>query len=210
MNKCKYNLKISMKKRKHIQEILSEEGVIRAKELVRHDISPEYLNHLADEGMVERLARGVYASPDYEATEHFDLVIVQKRVPQGVFCLLTALSFHDLTTQIPSDVYLAVERGQHKPQLEWPPLNVFHISESQFDAGIEEYQLESGPTLRVYSPARTVADCFKFRNRIGLDVAIEALHDCWDQQQATVDEIMKYAEVCRVKNVIRPYLQAIV
>ena len=199
-----------MNKRKQIQDILATEGVLRAKALADHDISPEYLNQLADEGVIERLARGVYASPDYEATEYFDLVIVQKRVPHGVFCLLTALQFHDLTTQLPSDVYIAIKRGRRTPELEWPPLNVFHISESQFDAGVEEHELEPGPTLRVYSPARTVADCFKFRNRIGLDVAIEALHDCWKQKKATVDEVMKYAEVCRVKNVIRPYLQAIV
>lgn len=199
-----------MNKRQHIQEILAEEGILRAKELAEYDIAPEYLNQLADEGVIERVARGVYASTDYEATEHFDLVIVQKRVPHGVFCLLTALQFHELTTQLPSDVYVAIERGRRKPKLDWPPLNVFHISESQFDAGIEEHELEDGPSLRVYSPARTVADCFKFRNRIGLDVAIEALHDCWNQEKATVDEIMKYAEVCRVKSIVRPYLQAIV
>lgn len=199
-----------MNKRQQIQKILSDKGVLRARELAEHGISTAYLNQLADEGVIERLARGIYASADYEATEHFDLVIVQKRVPDGVFCLLTALQFHDLTTQLPSDVYLAIERGQRAPELEWPPINVFHISESQFDAGIEEHELQSGPTLRVYSPARTVADCFKFRNRIGLDVAIEALHDCWNQKKATVDGIMKYAEVCRVKNVLRPYLQAIV
>lgn len=199
-----------MTKRQQIQDLLSREGVLRAHDLVEYGIAPEYLSMLADEGVVERLARGVYASPDYEATEHFDLVIVQKRVPHGVFCLLTALQFHGLTTQIPSDVYLAIERGHRRPVLEWPSLEVFRISESQFDAGIEEHELESGPTLRVYSPARTIADCFKFRNQVGLDIAIEALHDGWNQKKVTVDDLMKFAEICRVKNVIRPYLQAIV
>ncbi len=199
-----------MTKRQQIQDLLSREGVLRAHDLVEYGIAPEYLSMLADEGVVERLARGVYASPDYEATEYFDLVIVQKRVPHGVFCLLTALQFHGLTTQIPGNVYLAIERGHRSPAIEWPPLEVFRISESQFDAGIEEHELESGPTLRVYSPARTIADCFKFRNQVGLDIAIEALHDGWNQKKVTVDDLMKFAEICRVKNVIRPYLQAIV
>lgn len=198
-----------MTKREHIQNILSKEGVLRARELVEHGIAPEYLNQLVDEGVVERIARGIYATPGYEASEHFDLVIVQKRVPEGVFCLLTALQFHGLTTQLPSDIYIAIERGQRSPELEWPPLNVFHITTSQFSAGMEEHEVSPGQALRVYSPARTVADCFKFRNRIGLDVAIEALQDCWRQNKATVDELMNYAEICRVKNVMRPYLQAI-
>jgi predicted transcriptional regulator of viral defense system len=196
-----------MNKRQHIQENLAEEGVLRARDLAEHGISPEYLNQLANEGGIERLARGVYANPDYEATEHFDQVIVQKRVPNGVFCLLSALQFHDLTTQIPWEVYLAIERGQHAPKIDWPPLNVFHISESQFEAGIEEHEIESGPKLRVYSPARTVADCFKFRNQVGLDVAIEALREGWRYKRLTMDEVYSYAKVCRVQRVMRPYLE---
>lgn len=199
-----------MNKRDEILKILSEHEVIRARDLADHGIAPEYLNSLEEEGVVERLARGVYASKTFTANEHFDLVIVQKRVPCGVFCLLTALSFHGLTTQIPGEVQVAVRRGKHTPSLDWPPLSVFRISESQFDAGIERHELESGPTLRVYSPARTVADCFKFRNQVGLDVAMEALRDYLAKSEASVDEIMKYAEICRVKNVIRPYLEAIV
>ncbi len=196
-----------MSKRNQILDILSEEGIVRPRDLAAHGISPEYLNQLADEGVIERLARGVYANPDYEATEHFDLVIVQKRVPNGVFCLLSALQFHDLTTQLPWEVYLAIERGQHTPKLDWPPINVFHISDSQFEAGIEEHEIESGPTLRVYSPARTVADCFKFRNQVGLDVAIEALREGWRYKRFTMNEVYGYAKICRVQRVMRPYLE---
>jgi len=116
--------------------------------------------------------------------------------------------FHDLTTQLPSEVYISIRRGQRRPELEWPPVIDFSISPKQFYAGIEEHKLKAGPTLRVYSPARTVADCFKFRNQIGLDVAIEALRDTRNQGKATVDELLKYAEICRVKNVLRPYLEA--
>lgn len=199
-----------MTKRQQIQDLLAREGVIRAHNVVEYGIAPEYLSILADEGVVERLARGVYACPDYEATEYLDLVIVQKRVPHGVFCLLTALQFHGLTTQIPGNVSIAIERGHRTPVLDWPPLEVFRISESQFGAGIEEHELKSGPTLRVYSAARTIADCFKFRNRLGLDIAIEALHDGLKQKKVTIHDLIKHAEICRVKNVIRPYLEAIV
>lgn len=102
---------------------------------------------------------------------------------------------------------MAVERGRRKPELDWPPLNVFHTSESQFDAGIEEHEFESGPTLRVYSPARTVADCFKFRNRIGLDVAMEALREGWRYKRFTMDEVYQHAGTCRVQKVMLPYLE---
>lgn len=197
-----------MSKREEIQDILTQRGVLRAQELAEYGISPEYLNQLADEGLVERLARGVYASLDYATTEYLDLVIVQKRVPDAVFCLLTALQFHNLTTQLPSEVYISLKRSQRRPELEWPPVIDFKISSKQFYAGIQEHQLKSGPTLRVYSPARTVVDCFKFRNQIGLDVAIEALRDTSFQRKATVDEILEFAEICRVKNVLRPYLEA--
>lgn len=198
-----------MTKREKILEVLSEQGVLRARDLADYGIAPEYLNALEEEGVIQRLARGVYASAEFAATEHFDLVIVQQRVPHGVFCVLTALVFHDMTTQIPSQIHLAVERGKRSPELDWPPINVFHVSPSQFEPGIEEHQLDAGPTLRVYSPARTVADCFKFRNRIGLDVAIEALRAYWERKDRSVNEIMKYAKVCRVKNVIRPYVEAL-
>lgn len=196
-----------MNKRDHILALLEERGVIKARELEEFDITSAYLNSLAEDGVVQRLERGVYAHPDFEITEHFELIVVQKRVPHGVFCLLTALQFHEMTTQLASEVHLAIERGRRDPKLDWPPLNVFHISESQFSAGIEEHELEEGPTLRVYSPARTVADCFKFRNRTGLDVALEALRDYWERDGSSVDELMKYAEICRVRNVIRPYLE---
>lgn len=198
-----------MNKRQHILAILEEEGVLRARELAEHDISPEYLNVLAAAGVIQHISRGVYAHPELEITEHFELMIVQKRVPHGVFCLLTALQFHGMTTQIPRQVNLAIERGKRAPQLDWPPLDVFHISESQFDQGIEEHELDSGPTLRVYSPARTVADCFKFRNRIGIDVAIEALRDYRREELGTIQDLLECAAVCRVKRVIRPYLEAI-
>ena len=198
-----------MTKRQHILALLDEKGVLRARELAMHDISPEYLNILADEGAIQRISRGVYAHPEFEITEHFELIIVQKRVPRGVFCLLTALQFHGMTTQIPRQVNLAIERGRGEPQLDWPPLDVFHISESQFETGIKEEELDAGPSLRVYSPARTVADCFKFRNRIGIDVAIEALRDYRREELGTIDELLTCAAVCRVKTVIRPYLEAI-
>jgi len=197
-----------MSKRDKARQLLSDHGMLRAREFEEHGISHSYIAKLADDGDLQRLARGVYATADHKATEHHDLAIIQKRIPHAVFCLRTALRFHELTTALPNRVHIAVERTKGEPTLEWPPLEVFHISESQFVAGIETHKLREGPTIRMYSPARTVADCFKFRNRLGLDLALEALEDCLSQDRCTVDELLEFADVCRVKNVIRPYIEA--
>jgi predicted transcriptional regulator of viral defense system len=199
-----------MSKRQRTRQLLEEHGLLRAEELEEHGISPSYVAKLAERGAIQRLTRGVYASPEHTPTEHHDLAIVQKRVPHAVFCLRTALQFHNLTTQSPGAVEIAIRRGKDPPSFDWPPLEVHHISDSQFDAGIETHDLREGPTIRVYSPARTVADCFKFRNRIGKDVALEALEDCLKQDMCTVDELTHFADICRVKTVIRPYLEALV
>lgn len=198
-----------MSKEEQVKDFLRKYGLARPEDLQEHGISPSYLAKLAERGVLKRIVRGVYADPDHVPTEHHDLAIVQMRVPHAVFCLRTALRFHELTTQSPSSVEIAIPRGRRKPSLEWPPIDVIRVSESQFDAGIETHELREGPTIRVYSPARTVADCFKFRSRLGLDVALETLEACLDDDLCTVEDLTHFAEICRVKNVIRPYLQAL-
>lgn len=197
----------AVNKQQKVQELLRERGLVRADEFEDHGISQSYPAKLAERDVIQKVARGLYAAAAHEPTEHHGLAIVQKRVPHSVFCLRTALEFHGLTTQSPSAVHIAIQRGKSDPNLDWPPLEVYHISESQFDAGIETHELREGPEIRVYSPARTVADCFKFRNRIGKDVALEALEDCLDQDRCTVDDLMHYADICRVTTVVRPYLE---
>lgn len=183
-------------------------GVVRASELTRRGIHPMTLRRLVERGVVERDGRGLYRLAGAEVSENFSLIQAAKRVPKGVICLLSALRFHGLTAQKPFEVWMAIERGTRRPAAGVPPLRVHSFSGEAFTAGVDEHKID-GVTLWVYNPAKTVADCFKFRYKIGVDVAIEALRDALRQHKATVDEIWHYAEICRVARVIYPYLEAL-
>ena len=159
-------------------------------------------------GRLLRLGRGLYAAPGYEPGEHQSLVAVAKRAPKVVFCLLTALRFHDLTMQAPHEVWIAIGNKAHPPRLDYPPLRVVRYSAESLSAGVEQHTVES-TVIRVTSVAKTVADCFKFRNRIGLEAALEALREARRSKKASPDELWRYARVNRVANVIRPYLEAV-
>ena len=174
-------------------------------------IHPQTLKRLVESGQLERVARGRYRlpDPDYELTEHHGLVLAAAAAPSGVICLLSALQFHLIGTQLPRQVWMALDRGVRKPAIEYPPLRVVRFSGEALAAGVEEHTLE-GQTVRVYSVAKTLADCFKYRNKIGLDVALEALNDAWRDRRFQISEIEHYARICRVRNVMRPYLEAIV
>ena len=184
-------------------------GVLRARDLAAHRIPREYLIRLVKQGALQRHGRGLYVLPSVNITEHHSLVQVAARYPDGVVCLLSALSFHGLTTQSPSMVWIALPKNSRTPKLDYPPLKVCRYSEEAFSAGVTSHRIE-GRIVKVYSAAKTVADCFKFRNKIGLDIAIEALRDAWRQRKATMDQIEKYAAICRVSRVMRPYLEALV
>lgn len=189
-------------------ELMKEAGVIRARDLSAHGIHPMTLKRLLERGVVERDGRGLYRLAGTEVSENYSLLQAARRVPSGVMCLLSALRFHHLTTQKPFEVWMAIERKTRRPSVDAPPLRIHYFSGEAFTAGVEEHQVE-GVTLRVYNPAKTVADCFKFRNKIGIDVAIEALRDTVRQRRATVDEIWHYAKICRVARVIYPYLETL-
>ncbi len=188
-------------------------GMLRVRDLASHALHPENLRRLCERGLLIRTGRGLYIPADTAATEHHTLVAVAKRLPGGVVCLLSALQFHGLTTQLPFEVWLAVngavDRRTRRPKTAPLPLRLVRFSGPAFTYGIEEHKVES-VRVKVYSPAKTVADCFKFRNKIGLDVALEALRDCWKQRRATMDELDQAARVCRVANVMRPYLESVV
>ena len=188
-------------------EYIRRKGIVRAKELNRLGIPTIYLTRLVQEGRIERVNRGLYRFPDAEITEHFTLVQAVKKIPNGVICLLSALSFHEFTTQLPHQIWIAVERGKWEAGLRDLPIRIFEFSGKAFNEGIEKHRIEGG-TAKVYCPEKTVADCFKYRNKIGLDVAMEALRECRRERRCTNDDLWHYAKICRVANVMRPYLEA--
>src|SRR3990172_10623415 len=184
-------------------------GVVRPLDLEARGVSRSRLYRLVREELVERHGRGIYVAAGHPMTEKHTLAQVAKRVPKAVMCLLTALLFHDITTQNPSEVWIALPEKARKPRLDYPRLRVMRFSGAALSEGIETHKTE-GVDVRVYSVAKTVADCFKYRNKIGLDVALEALRDGWHARRFTMDEIDHFARVCRVERVMRPYLEALV
>lgn len=194
--------------RERLLRLTRKLGVVRPRDLEAIGVAREYLRRLRDEGVLEQSGRGLYVLADSQPTEHQTLVDVCKRVPQGVVCLLSALQFHQLTTQLSREVWIAIGTRAWSPQLDYPPLRVVRYSEATLQHGAQSHRV-NGATVRVFNPAKTVADCFKFRHKIGTDVALEALRDCLRQKRATADELWKAAKVCRVANVMRPYLEAL-
>jgi predicted transcriptional regulator of viral defense system len=201
-------LTMSRTKKDQILKLLKKSGILRPRDLEAAGISGVYLNKLYAEGVLERPSRGLYTLPDSEPSENRTIAEAGKRVPQGVVCLLSALRFHDLTTQAPFEVWLAIGEKARPPKIDYPPLRIVRFSGQALSFGVEEHDVD-GVKIHIYSAAKTVADCFKYRNKIGLDVAIEALRDCVRQRKATVDELWAAAKVCRMSNVIRPYLEAV-
>ena len=183
-------------------------GFVRPRDLERLNIARTVLKRLVDDGQLVRRSRGVYTAPDHDATEHTDLAAVAARAPAAVICLLSALRFHDLTTQNPTEVWIMIGRNARRPAIEHPPLRVVRASGAALKAGIKTDRIEN-VAVQVTIPAKTVADCFRYRSTIGTDVAIEALRDCWRQHKATMDEIHHYAKIDRVANVMRPYLESL-
>ena len=198
-----------MKSRKEqVLELARRGGVLRPRDLDAEGIPREYLRRLLGEGRLDRTGRGLYVVAGSKPTPNHTLAEVSKRVPHGVVSLLSALQFHELTTQAPFEVWLAIGEKARLPKVDYPPLRVVRFSGRALEYGIEEHRIE-GVVVRVYSPAKTVADSFKYRRKIGLDVALEALRDCWRKRRATMDQLWSAAEACRVANVMRPYLESL-
>jgi predicted transcriptional regulator of viral defense system len=195
----------------HTQRVLNlvgQKGLLRASDLDAIHAPRVVLTRLTAAGLLEKVERGLYRLPDAQVSEFESLATIATKVPQAVFCLLTALQFHELTTQLPRQLWIAMPRGSHPPRIDYPPLKMVQFTGEAYTAGVEEV-VRDGVKLRVYGVAKTVADCFKHRNKIGLDVALEALKDARSRNRASVDEIWRYAKVCRVANVMRPYLESI-
>ena len=183
-------------------------GVMSTKDILQSGIHRRTLYAMRDTGLLETISRGRYRLAGLPPLSNPDLTTVALRVPRGVICLLSALSFHELTTQVPHEVYIALSRGSEEPRIDFPPIRVFKFSELAFTEGVKTYEVDGVP-VQVYSPAKTVADCFKFRNKIGMDVAIEALKLYRKEPGFNVEELMHFARVCRVENVMRPYVEAL-
>lgn len=189
-------------------QLARKNKILRSSELDKHHIPRMYLKRLVERGELIKIERGVYALPDIDINENQSLVEASRKVPNGVICLLSALRFHDLTTQSPFEVWLAVDSKARMPRFEIIPIRVVRFSGKYLTAGVETRKIGNA-TINVFSPAKTVADCFKYRHKIGLDVALEALRDGWRKRKATMDELWKYAKICRVANVMRPYLESL-
>lgn len=183
--------------------------LVRPRDLKEAGLPRDYLYQLARAGVLEQVGRGLYHWPDREVSHYQSLIETSKMAPRGVVALLSALSFHELTTQNPQEVWMAIDRKARRPVIDYPPVRWLYFSENAMSEGVEKHQLD-GETIKVFSPAKTVADCFKYRNKIGLDVALEALREGWNNKRFTMDELYRYAKICRVQNVMRSYLEALV
>jgi predicted transcriptional regulator of viral defense system len=192
----------------NILDLAAERGLIRPRDLTERGLPTVVLTRLLRQGRLQRVGRGLYALPDRPVSEHNTLAQVARKHPQAIVCLLSALRFHDLTTQSPFEVWLAIPNKPRSPKMDYPPLRIVRFSGAALTRGIEDHVIDGVP-VRVTSVARTVADCFKFRNKIGLDVALEALQEAWRSKRVSMDELWRHATLCRVANVMRPYMESL-
>lgn len=198
---------MSSSENKAIKIIRERGGIIKTSEALEAGIHPRTLYMLRDEGVIVQVARGLYTFSDNNNISDLDLVTVSKMVPQGVVCLISALSFHEITTQIPHSISISLPRGVKGPSFKYPPITTYHYSDTTYNSGIEEYKIGNFK-VKIYSLEKTIADCFKFRNSLGMDIVLEALKLYRIRKKFNYNLIMKYALKCRVDKIIRPYLEA--
>ncbi len=195
-------------KTNRVLRLAAQGHLIRSKEVSSLGIPRNYLSRLVRKGLLKRVGRGLYASDSFPITEHLSLIEATARVPKGVICLLSALEFHKLTTQIPHEVWMAIDVNAWTPRITYPPMRFVRMSGLALQFGVKEYPVRGG-TVRAFSVAKTVADCFKFRNKVGTDVALESLKECRRLRKASMDDLWAAAKVCRVANIMRPYLESL-
>lgn len=191
-----------------IKVFLKNGGILRTSEAIRSGIHPRVFYKMRDEGIILQISRGLYRLASLEGLNEPDLITVSIRIPRSVICLISALAFHDITTQIPHVVHIALPRNVKSPRLDYPPIKIYRFSGKSLVEGIENKKVD-GINIRVYSPEKTVADCFKFRNKIGTDVAVEALKLCMERKHSKPNDILKYARICGVERIMTPYLESL-
>lgn len=192
---------------KAAQLIRQHSGIIRTSDALQSGIHPRTLYQLRDTGVLEQISRGVYRLTEMDAVSNPDFVVVATRIPNAVICLVSALSFHEIITQIPHEVSVAIPKNSKPPMIDYPPVQFLKFSKEPFQAGIEEHQID-GVVIKVYSPEKTLADCFKFRNKIGMDIVLEALKLYKSRMKFDHKKILEYAKICRVDKIVFPYLEA--
>ena len=196
-------------KTEKILELAHQSGFVSTAEVRSHGIHHEYLRQMCAKGELVRVSRGLYSLPDADITAHHGLAKAAKAVPRAVICLLSALRFHEIGTQAPHEIWMALDRRAARPRVRHPKTRIVRFSGKAFTEGVREHIIE-GVHVKIYSPAKTVADCFKYRNKIGLDVALEALREVLRNHTCSTDELWRYAKICRVTKTMRPYMEATV
>ncbi|HAT71490.1 MAG TPA: transcriptional regulator [Elusimicrobia bacterium] len=200
----------SVKSDKELARLHHLPGVFKTKDVLgKLKIHPRKFYAMVGAGLIEKISRGTYRLAAGPALTNPDMVTVAVRVPKGVICLLSALAYHGITTQIPREVYVALPQGAERPKVAYPPARFFHFSKQALSSGIETREIDGVP-VKIYNPEKTLADCFKFRNTIGLDTAMEALKMYLRLKNRDINKLVEYAGICRVRNVMRPYLESMV
>ena len=182
-------------------------GILKTGEALDQGIHRRTLYAMRDAGMLERLDRGLYRLADLPPLSDPDLVTIARKIPKGVVCLISALHFHNITTQIPHVVSIAVSRGTEPPRLNFPPIRIYWFSGEAFSAGVQQQSIDN-TVIRVYDAEKTLADCFKYRNKIGMDTVLEALNLYRERKKPKPRKLIQFAKICRVEKVMRPYLEA--
>lgn len=196
----------SQQQQEEVLALAQQLGIFRSRDLIARGIARNYLGQLVAEGYLKRVERGLYVLPTAARSAHYPLIEVAKRVPTGVICLRSALTFHHLLPHTSDEVWVAINRDRHLPKASTLPIHIVRFSGLARSFGVEEHHLDGVP-VRVYSPAKTVADCFKYRYKLGVEVALEALREAWYARRATLSDLWAAAQVCRVTSIMRPYLE---
>ncbi len=196
-------------KRQQVIDLVRGQPVIRPRDLKEHGLPKDYLYSLAQEGVIERIGRGLYQWPNKDLGRHHSRVEISKLAPKAVVALLSALNYHNMTTQNPHQIWLAIDRKAWRPEISYPPVRFVTMSAESLHSGVETHSIK-GVSIKVFNPAKTIVDCFKYRGKVGLDVALEALREGWSARKFTIDELQHYAKICRVQKVMQPYLESLV
>ncbi|MDI9630455.1 MAG: type IV toxin-antitoxin system AbiEi family antitoxin domain-containing protein [Acidobacteriota bacterium] len=194
--------------RDRVLELARRASGVTPRDLAQAGIHRQALTRLVNEGKIERVARGLYRLASRPITENHGLAVAATAVPKGVVCLLSALQYHGLGTHLPAEVWMALDRRAWRPRLAWPPLRIVRFTGEALTQGVEHHTIE-GRAVKIYGVTKTIADCFKYRNKIGLDVALEALREAWHGKRFTMEELDRYAAICRVQRIMQPYLEAL-
>jgi predicted transcriptional regulator of viral defense system len=204
-----YTMYVSDKKVAEALRTFKEHGgVMRTSEALETGIYRRTLYYMRDHGYLQKLERGVYQLKEKGPLSQPDLIIIARKIPDAIVCLISALDIHEMTDEIPHKIHIALPRTSRNPTIDYPPINVYRFSDETLNSGVIKKEID-GISVKLFNPAKTIADCFKFRNQIGLDVAIEALKRGINEGKATYKDIIKYARLCKVEKVIKPYLEAI-